>query len=199
MTKKEIAELIKNQVSTRDLCEHVGLKLDRSGSALCPFHGDQKTPSMKVYADPARGWHCFGCGQGGDVIKFAMLWYGIGFWQAIVRIDTDFGLCLPINRKETGEDMRKSREDAQKRALKLKLDREEEERLKSRYWTCFDRYLACARMVDKCRPKNGAEFDIRWAAAVRLLPEIKDEYEQAQDALLKFKGRTGSYGTAGAE
>lgn len=199
MTKKEIAELIKNQVSTRDLCEHVGLKLDRSGSALCPFHGDQKTPSMKVYADPARGWHCFGCGQGGDVIKFAMMWYGIGFWQAIVRIDTDFGMCLPINHKYTSEDMRKSREVAQKRALKLKLDREEGERLKSRYWACFDRLLACSRIVDRYRPKNGDEFDIRWAAAVRLLPEIKDEYEQAQDALVQFKERTGSYGTAVAE
>ena len=199
MTKKEIAELIKNQVSTRDLCEHVGLTLDRSGSALCPFHGDQKTPSLKVYADPARGWHCFGCGQGGDVIKFAMLWYGIGFWQAVVRLDNDFGLYLPINRKPTREDMRKSREVAQKRALKLKLDREEGERLESRYWACFDRLFACSKIVDRYRPKNGAEFDVRWAAAVRLLPEIRDEYEQAQDALLQFKGRMGNHGTAVAE
>ena len=199
MTKKEIAELIKNQISTRDLCEHVGLKLDRSGSALCPFHGDKKTPSLKVYAAPARGWYCFGCGQGGDVIKFAMLWYGISFWQAVVRLDNDFGLRLPINSKPTREDMRKSREVAQKRALKLKLDREEGERLESRYWACFDRYLECMRMADRYRPKNGAEFDVRWAEAVRLLPEIRDEYEQAQDALLQFKERRGDHGTAVAE
>lgn len=199
MLKKELAEIIKGSVSTRDICEHVGLRLDMHGNALCPFHGDRKTPSLKVYADPARGWHCFGCGQGGDVIKFAMLWYGIGFWQAVVRLDNDFGMYLPINRKQTCEDMRKSRENAQKRALRLKLDREEGERLKSRYWACFDRLLACSKIVDRYRPKNGDEFDIRWAAAVRLLPEIKDEYEQAQDALVQFKGRTGSYGTAVAE
>lgn len=199
MLKKELAEIIKSSISTRELCEYVGLKLDRSGGALCPFHGDQKTPSLKVYADPARGWHCFGCGQGGDVIKFAMLWYGIGFWQAIVRIDTDFGLCLPINRKETSEDMRKSREDAQKRALNAKLEEQRRRDVEGHYWACFDRLLACSRIVDRYRPKNGAEFDIRWAAAVRLLPEIKDEYEQAQDALLQFKGRIGNYGTAVAE
>lgn len=196
MLKKELAEIIKSSVSTRELCEHVGLKLDRSGSALCPFHGDQKTLSLKVYSEPARGWHCFGCGQGGDVIKFAMLWYGIGFWQAVVRLDNDFGLCLPINRKETSEDMRKSSEVAQKRALKLKLNREEGEKLASRYWACFDRLLACSRIVDRYRPKNGAEFDVRWAAAVKLLPEIKDEYAQAQDALVQFKGRMGNHGTA---
>lgn len=196
---RELAEEIKSRVSTKDFCTSVGISIDRHGSALCPFHSDRKTPSLKVYADPARGWHCFGCGQGGDVIKFAMLWYGIGFWQAIVRIDTDFGLCLPINHKYTSEDMRKSREVAQKRALKLKLDREEGERLKSRYWACFDRLLACSRIVDRYRPKNGAEFDVRWAAAVRLLPKIRYEYEQAQDALLQFKGRMGRYGTAVAE
>lgn len=161
MLKKELAEIIKSSVSTRDLCENVGLKLDRGGSALCPFHGDQKTPSLKVYADPARGWHCFGCGQGGDVIKFAMLWYGIGFWQAIVRLDNDFGLYLPINSKPTREDMRKSSEISQKMALKRKLDREEGDRIESHYWACFDRLLACSRIVDRYRPKNGAEFDIR--------------------------------------
>lgn len=130
------------------------------------------------------------------MIKFAMLWYGIGFWQAIVRLDNDFGLYLPINSKPTREDMRKSSEISQKMALKRKLDREEGDRIESHYWACFDRLLACSRIVDRFRPKNGAEFDARWAEAVRSLPEIRDEYEQAQDALLQFKGRMGTHGTA---
>ena len=189
MMNRELAEEIKSRVSTKDFCASVGILIDRHGSALCPFHGDRKTPSLKVYADPARGWHCFGCGQGGDVIKFAMLWYGIGFWQAIVRIDTDFGLRLPINHKYTSEDMRKSREDAQKRALNAKLEEQRRRDVEGHYWACFDRLLAIVRDVEAHRPKNiNDEFPDKWAKAIRILPEAKEEYEEAQDAFLMISG-----------
>jgi hypothetical protein len=51
---------------------YVTLKRAGGGSlkGLCPFH-DEKTPSFNV--NPARQFfHCFGCGEGGDVISFLM-------------------------------------------------------------------------------------------------------------------------------
>jgi DNA primase len=51
--------------------EHVTLKSAGGGSlkGLCPFH-DERSPSFNV--TPARGfWHCFGCGEGGDIFTFA--------------------------------------------------------------------------------------------------------------------------------
>jgi DNA primase len=47
---------------------------------LCPFHGE-KTPSFHVHPD--RGFFkCFGCGQGGDVIKFVQLQENVTFPEA---------------------------------------------------------------------------------------------------------------------
>lgn len=62
--------------------ERVTLK--RSGrkyKACCPFH-NEKTPSFQV--DPELGlWHCFGCGEGGDVFDFVMRLENIDFPDAV--------------------------------------------------------------------------------------------------------------------
>src|SRR5699024_12364568 len=52
--------------------EHVSLRTGGIGSykGLCPFH-DERTPSFHV--TPAKGfYHCFGCQESGDAIKFLM-------------------------------------------------------------------------------------------------------------------------------
>ena len=58
-----IYETIKVAISVKQAAEHYGLKVNRNGMACCPFHND-RTPSMKMYPDH---FHCFGCGQTGDV------------------------------------------------------------------------------------------------------------------------------------
>jgi hypothetical protein len=52
-----------------------GLVPDFTGKVCCPLHEDV-TPSCHVYDDPARGWFCFGCGQGGTVYELAALLAG---------------------------------------------------------------------------------------------------------------------------
>jgi DNA primase len=59
---------------------------------LCPFH-DEKSPSFNV--TPARGlFHCFGCGVGGDVIKFVMEIDGLGFSETVERLAEKVGVQL---------------------------------------------------------------------------------------------------------
>ncbi|MGA2926584.1 MAG: bifunctional DNA primase/polymerase, partial [Solirubrobacteraceae bacterium] len=52
-----------------------GRPVDRHGYVQCPFHrgGNERTPSLRAYADPDRGWKCFaaGCDAGGDVYWLA--------------------------------------------------------------------------------------------------------------------------------
>lgn len=69
-----------------DIVEVVGerVTLRRKGRlfwGLCPFH-QEKTPSFKV--DPEVGlYHCFGCGEGGDVFGFMMKTEGLDFVDAV--------------------------------------------------------------------------------------------------------------------
>jgi DNA primase len=51
---------------------------------LCPLHQDHH-PSFVV--DPSRGlFYCYGCGRGGDVIRFAEIYHEVRFPQAVVLL-----------------------------------------------------------------------------------------------------------------
>ena len=80
-----------------DIADVVGsyLQLKRVGSALkalCPFH-KEKTPSFNVHAQ-RQIFHCFGCGAGGDVFKFVMLYENVDFAAAARLLAQRCGLRL---------------------------------------------------------------------------------------------------------
>lgn len=59
---------------------------------LCPFH-DEKSPSFHVTL--SRGYfHCFGCGKGGDVIKFLMDIEHVAFVEAVEKLASRIGYQL---------------------------------------------------------------------------------------------------------
>jgi DNA primase len=60
---------------------------------LCPFHGE-KTPSFHVNRDKGF-FHCFGCGVGGDALKFLELHEKMGFADAVKQLAQRFGLSMP--------------------------------------------------------------------------------------------------------
>lgn len=85
---------VKGQVTPQMAAERYGLPVNRSGMACCPFH-DDRTPSMKLYPDH---FHCFGCGQTGDVIDLTAQLTGLNARDAAGRLAADFGIPL-----QTGE------------------------------------------------------------------------------------------------
>jgi DNA primase len=65
-----------------------GVALRPSGRgfmACCPFHVDDRNPSMSVGGVEGR-YHCFACGAGGDVIDYVARFNGIGFHDAAERL-----------------------------------------------------------------------------------------------------------------
>lgn len=60
--------------------------------AKCPFHKDD-TPSMTVSAEKGL-WHCFGCGEGGDVIGFVMKIERLSFIETVRRLAEEVGLSF---------------------------------------------------------------------------------------------------------
>lgn len=89
-------EEIRERVTTADVCRMYGIQIDRDGKALCPFHHDNKTPSLKIYPGD-KGFYCFGCHVHGDVITFVALLHGLSTSDAAKEIDKDFSLGLVGN------------------------------------------------------------------------------------------------------
>src|SRR5262245_44473776 len=74
--------------------DYVSLKKTGANyKGLCPFHGE-KTPSFQVNRDKGF-FHCFGCGVGGDVLKFLELHEKIGFADSVKLLAQRFGVPLP--------------------------------------------------------------------------------------------------------
>ena len=95
---------VKERVAIDDVVrEHVTLR--RAGSALkglCPFH-DEKTPSFTV--NPSTGhYHCYGCGEGGDVISFVAKVDQLTFTEAVERLAAKAGLDLRYEEGGRRED-----------------------------------------------------------------------------------------------
>ncbi|HEY5144187.1 MAG TPA: DNA primase [Solirubrobacteraceae bacterium] len=86
-----------------DMADLVGAKteLRRSGQQLmgcCPFH-DERTPSFSV--DPDRKvFHCFGCGEGGDLFKFVELTEGLRFREAVEHLADRYGVQLELTEED---------------------------------------------------------------------------------------------------
>lgn len=76
----------------------------RSFKGLCPFH-QEKTPSFIV--SPDRGsWHCFGCGEGGDIFTFVMKYENMEFPEALRFLAEKAGVQIralnPQHQREFG-------------------------------------------------------------------------------------------------
>src|SRR5262245_10605855 len=79
--------------------DHVPLrKMGNSWKGLCPFH-KEKTPSFNVRADPPV-FHCFGCGEGGDVFRFVMMLDRASFPEAVRSVAARFGIPVPEESRE---------------------------------------------------------------------------------------------------
>ena len=174
------AALIKERVTTREMMERVGLQVDRRGMAVCPFHGDSDA-SLKIYRDPRRGWHCYGCHAGGDVIDFAMRWYDLSFNDAVSRINEDFTLGLPIGEPMTGTQRRAVREEIQRaQQERMALQRRAAE-AESAYWAAYDAWLGNERTLQENAPSGMSAPNEAWCEAVVRRSELEEALEDAEE------------------
>jgi len=83
--RSSLVEVVSDTVALR--------RRGRSFIGLCPFHAE-KTPSFTVSEE--RGFfHCFGCGEHGDVFAFVMRAESLPFPEAVRRVAQRFGLPVP--------------------------------------------------------------------------------------------------------
>jgi DNA primase len=102
----DIVQLVQERVPLR--------KSGVTWKGLCPFHGE-KTPSFHVNGEKGF-FHCFGCGTGGDVIKFVELYDKVAFPEAVRQLAARAGLQVP-----EGEDAKHDAESQREREALLKV------------------------------------------------------------------------------
>jgi len=97
------AESLERVKQAADIVEVISAHTDlrRAGArwtGLCPFH-DERTPSFSVDAQD-KLYHCFGCGVGGDVIKFVEEKEGLGFAEAVELLADRYGVELEREQED---------------------------------------------------------------------------------------------------
>ena len=155
---------IKARVSMRQIVERYGITVERGGYISCPFHME-KTPSLKIYDQPGKGFCCFGCGAAGSVIDFVMRLFKLTFRQAVVRIGLDFGIA--VTGGSPGIKERRRWQIEQMRRMAAEMAR------KARMDALSDEYRLAWFIHENTEP-----FSDAWCMAVTRMPGINYELEE---------------------
>jgi len=105
--RTDVVEAVRAQADLRSIVSDY-LPLKKSGAkyrALCPFHSE-KSPSFYVDADKQL-FYCFGCGTGGDVFKFLMLYEKLEFPEALKTLAARYGIAVPASRAPENSERQK--------------------------------------------------------------------------------------------
>ncbi|MBO5060264.1 MAG: hypothetical protein J6C82_05055 [Clostridia bacterium] len=167
-----VAEYIRKSISMNDICVKYNFTPDRAGFISCPFHAE-KTASLKIFSND-RGWHCFGCNQGGSVIDFVKLLFSVDFCEAVRIINRDFCLGIPTSKKAGYRE----REIIRKKMYEMERVRSENahqrEKELAEYESLLDEYIVCDLIVRFLKPKSpDEEISNIYAKAANRMPIVE--------------------------
>ena len=130
-------ELIKlNNPLQLELAKYA-IEPNSKGFTKCPFH-NEKTASFKVYKDGT--YHCFGCGEHGDVITLTMKMQHLSFNRA----------CETLSGEVKYSQIRKA-EKIQRQNSRANLIRE---KVRKGYFAALSRYLELTSIIKTKRPSG---------------------------------------------
>lgn len=118
-------------VSTVEAAAHYGVEVNRHGKALCPFHND-RNPSLYVADDH---YHCYACGEHGDVIDFTAKLFGLKLYEAAQKLAYDFGITQD--------------KPPDKATLEKLNKKSEEQRLRENEKLCFSVLMAYMKLLQE--------------------------------------------------
>lgn len=161
--RDDITAQIKEQA---DIVQIIGecVELKRSGVRFlgrCPFHGE-KTPSFTVHGGQ-QFYHCFGCGESGDVFSFMMKYHNLDFPGAVKELAKRYHIALPERHQSREEEER-----SKKRDLLFAIN--------DKVATLYSRYLQTAPGAEAAREylrKRGVGDDLQNAFRIGYAPPVE--------------------------
>lgn len=127
-------QVVKDRLTMKDVLSRYGYNVNPKGFMCCPFH-HERTPSFKAYEGD---FHCFGCGEHGDVLTFVQRVFGLSLPETLKKLDVDFGLNLYGDISV--DDYRKSKYQQMALEAKKKREKAEKNRADVEYWEIFDEW-----------------------------------------------------------
>ena len=167
---------VKTSINTREAAERYGVEVNRHGKALCPFHND-RNPSLFVDDDH---YHCYACGEHGDVIDFTAKLFGLKLYEAAQKLAYDFGI---------------TQDKPPTKAMQEKQNRKSEaQRLRENEKLCFSALMAYMKFLQEWKvlyaPRTPEDdVDSRFSEACHWLPYVEylvdllimgDSYERTE-------------------
>lgn len=108
--KEEILSIL----TMKDILDKYGI-IEKRGMFSCPFHGEDKNPSAKIYKN---SFHCFTCQKNGDLIQFVEYYFNLSFKEAMQKLNIDFNLGLDLNAKIDKEKIKRIEQERLKKIQK---------------------------------------------------------------------------------
>ena len=167
---------VKTSINTREAAARYGVEVNRHGKALCPFHND-RNPSLFVDDDH---YHCYACGEHGDVIDFTAKLFGLKLYEAAQKLAYDFGI---------------TQDKPPTKAVQEKLNKKSEaQRLRENEKLCFSALMAYMKFLQEWKvlyaPRTPEDdVDSRFSEACHWLPYVEylvdllimgDSYERTE-------------------
>lgn len=169
----------REQVSALEAAQHYGVQIDRHGRALCPFHDDHH-PSMTFKGGRYRCWSCGASGDSTDLVKQLC---GGTYWEALQRLNTDFGLNLPLGGKPTPQQRAEAKERQRTKDLHQRYEAWRADTL-----TQIDRAIRVANTADWAAPTQQQLEAIRQRERLEYWADIL-AHDTPQQQLQLFKDR----------
>lgn len=173
MIEHSIREQIRSSVTMQMAVDMYLNDLPKNRRIPCPFHNGHDY-NCAIYTDTL---HCYVCNESFDVFDLVMRLFGLSFPDAMVKLNADFGLGLPIGRKPTDAERTVLETRYNERMAERERERAEKEKSDREWLQLVTDIVNAERAVRDYAPKCPDEQpDPRWVEAVSALNELKYRY-----------------------
>ena len=180
------ADEIKSRLKMPEVLDYYGIERNRANRIRCVLHNGQDfNCGIKDHYI-----HCFVCGQSADVIKFVQVYFDLDFQSAIIKLNDDFRLGLPIGKKIDRRTQLEMNKAAFERKRKAEQQQKEREKIEDDYWTAFDEWKRLDDNKRNYAPKTPSEpFHTLFVEALKNIDGAEYRLECAEIARYEYEKR----------